>query len=124
MSARLLAAGYVLVVSTAARGWHLVAPSGGSREYRKTTSGNVLVTDRRAWEEDDALFRERVRALLEAGPPRGALQRYRIAELEAGRTTPRPLVSWQGRALRFAGKGVYGVLVPVRDALRFVRDAR
>ncbi len=122
MSARLLAAGYRLVVSTAALGWHLAAPSGGSREYRKSPSGNVLVTDPRAWQEDDRLFQERVAALLASGSPPRATQRYRIADLEAGRIAARPLVSRRGQVLRLGGKMVYRALNPLRDAVRFVRD--
>src|SRR5581483_8702722 len=122
MSARLLAAGYQLMVSTAALGWHLVAPSGGSRVYRKSTRGNVLVSDARPWEADDRLFRERVQRLLAEGAPRRPLRRYRIADLAAGRRVSRPLATRRGRALRQAARLVYRTLRPARDVLHFVLD--
>jgi GT2 family glycosyltransferase len=124
MSARLLAAGYELMVTTAAVGWHLLAPSGGNRTYLKTPRGNVLVSDRRPFEEDDRLFRTRLAALLEtaAGNLGHQRRRYRIAELAAGAAVARPLVTWRGRARRRAGQAVYRVLRPLRDAVRYVAD--
>ena len=104
MSARLIAAGYELMVSTEALGWHLVAPSGGSRTYRKSPRGNVLVSDRRPFEQDDEIFRARLRTLLAAGVARRDLRRHRITDLEAGAVVARPLVSWKRRVLRWGGR--------------------
>jgi cellulose synthase/poly-beta-1,6-N-acetylglucosamine synthase-like glycosyltransferase len=65
MSARLAVAGYEMMVTTAALGWHLVAPSGGARDVEKTPDGaNVFSSHRDEYAADDALFRERLRTLL------------------------------------------------------------
>jgi GT2 family glycosyltransferase len=122
LSARLIAAGYDLMVSTEALGWHLVAPSGGSREYAKSPRGNVMISDRAPFEADDRLFSERVRALVEAGAGGRELRRYRIQDLERGAARGRPWASWRGRAIRRAGRIAYGLLRYVRDLRRFVMD--
>jgi hypothetical protein len=122
LSARLLAAGYRVMVSTEALGWHLVAPAGGSRVYRKSPRGNVLVSDPRPWREDDRLFHARVQALLATGFERPPLRRYRVADLEAGRRRAQPFAGWRGRVQRRAGRALYAGLRPLRDVLRYLRD--
>lgn len=120
MSARLLAAGYELMVSTEALGWHLVAPSGGNRVYIKTPHGNRLASDKRPFDADDRLFRQRLQALFPDGPTERDLRRYRISDLEAGIVTARPLVSWYGWALFRGRKAVAPLLRPVRNAVRSI----
>lgn len=96
MSARWLAAGYELMVTTDALGRHLVAPSGGSREYRKSPQGNVLASDRAPFEADDRLFRERMARVLAGWTPRAA-ERWTIEDLERGERRARSLVGWSDR---------------------------
>jgi len=93
MSARLVVAGYELMMTTEALGWHLVAPSGGAREVRKTTQGNVYASHREEYDADDRLFRERIEQFLSTGYRRETFLRYRIADLEQQRQQPRPLVN-------------------------------
>ncbi len=92
MSARLVVAGYELMMSTEALGWHLVAPSGGAREVTRTPEGNVYGSHREDFDADDALFRRRLEALLTDGYHREDFGRYRVADLEAGRHRARALV--------------------------------
>lgn len=112
MSARWRAAGYELLVTTDALGRHLVAPSGGSRDYRKSPQGNVLVSDRAPFEADDRLFRERLATIL-AGftpePPR----RWAIEDLERG--------DHAGRAFVGAGDRLAAMAAGLRRALRRAR---
>lgn len=102
MSARLLAAGYDLLVTTEALGHHLVAPSGGAREYRKSPQGNVLVSDRAPFESDDALFRERLQSILAEHRPR-SLHRWSIDDLERGAARGRPV---HGTKQKLIGAGL------------------
>ena len=91
MSARWRVAGYDLLLTTDARGRHLVAPSGGARSYRKSPSGNVLISDRRPFEADDRLFRQRLETLLQGYTP-APPERFSIEDLERGDRRARPLV--------------------------------
>lgn len=97
MSARLLAAGYELIVTTDARAWHLVAPGGGSRHVSKTAQGNVFDSHRDEYEADERLFRERLNVLMQSYRPRSRA-RYRIADLENNVQRAMPL---QNRRARF-----------------------
>jgi len=120
MSARWLAAGYQLVVTTAACGWHLVAPGGGSRAVRKGPDGNVIVSHRASFAADDQLFQQRVGTLLARGVSRSAFRRYRLADLERGTVAPAPFLTAAHRLRRRAGRAVYALLRPLRDAVRYV----
>ncbi len=112
MSARLLAAGYDLLVTTEALGNHLVAPSGGAREYHKGPEGNVLVSDRAPFESDDALFRARLEQILE-GYESKPLRRYLIEDLERGRT--------RGQRIEGVVHRVIGLGLTSRRTLRSLR---
>lgn len=118
MSARLLAAGHVLLVSTAARGWHLVAPKGGSREYLKTPEGNVIVSSRAPFKADDRLFRQRMAAIGAAGLHREDRKCYRIADLERGKADPSPMVTPWRRRLRGMHKRAQGLRSRLRRMVR------
>ena len=120
MSARWLAAGYDLAVTTAARGWHLVAPGGGSRDVRKGSDGNVFVSHRESFAADDRLFQQRVSALLAHGVSRSAFRRYRLADLERGVVAPAPFLTALHRLRHRIGRGAYALLRPLRDAVRYV----
>jgi len=97
MSARLVVAGYELMMTTEALGWHLVAPSGGTREVLKTAEGNVFASHRDEYEADDRLFRQRLATMLSDGYRRDSFQRYRIEDLERGQSRPRSLLTWYDR---------------------------
>lgn len=112
MSARWRAAGYELLVTTDALGRHLVAPSGGSREYRKSPQGNVLVSDRAPFEADDRLFRERLATIL-AGFTPSPPQRWTIEDLERGDRRARAFVG--------AGDRLAATAAALRRSLRRVR---
>jgi hypothetical protein len=93
---RLRAARYDIMVTTEALAWHLYAPGGGSRTVSKGSRGVILdPTDEALTAPDEALFRERQKALdLPAGQP---LRRYAVRDLERGRPRARPMQSWVGR---------------------------
>ncbi len=99
MSARLVVAGYELMVTTAALGWHLVAPSGGARDVEKKPDGaNVFSSHRDEYAADDALFRARLDTLLRGYARGRRFARYPIESLERGRYASRPLVTPHARA--------------------------
>lgn len=97
MSARWLAAGYELMMTTEALGWHLVAPEGGARVVTKTTTGNVFGSHREEYEADERLFRQRLAVLLSAGYRRRKFHRYLISDLEQGRVQPHRLLAPRDR---------------------------
>lgn len=105
LSARLVAAGYRLMVSTAALAWHLYAPSGPARRVLKSPAGNIVVKDPEPAAHDETLFRARIVAIdqTRVSPPR-PLTRYAIAELEQGERRPRPLLTWRGRVLAWGAR--------------------
>jgi hypothetical protein len=101
LCARLFVHGHRLLVTTAALAWHLYAPGGGSREVRKTTQGNFLVSDRSLIEQDERLFKERLETLkAHLPPPRRASGRFRLSDLEKGHYKRRPLITVRSRVLR------------------------
>ena len=79
MCARLAAAGFGTMVTTAALAWHLYAPAGGSREVLKLGDRKVLVSDLAPIHSDEALFWQRLAQLPEAvlRPPRW--KRYQLS---------------------------------------------
>jgi hypothetical protein len=88
------------MMTTEALAWHLYAPSGGSREVRKTKEGNFLVSDKRPIEADDRLFQERIRQIISAKAPiHKELRRYEISDLEKKVYKSRPLATLQGKIL-------------------------
>jgi GT2 family glycosyltransferase len=97
LCSRLRAAGYQLMVTTRARAWHLYSPGGGSREVLKTSRGVFLTSDVSPLQQDGRLFAERLAQLRLRGLKEQPLRRFRIAELEAGLTTPLPLQTTWGR---------------------------
>jgi GT2 family glycosyltransferase len=99
---RLRAAGYELLVTTEALAWHLYAPGGGSRTIEKTAAGVQLTSDHAELQLDEALFRKRLAALKRNGLSDRALQRYRLADLAAGKRHARPKIGAAGRAKRLA----------------------
>lgn len=119
MSARLLAAGYDMLVTTEALGHHLVAPSGGSREYRKSPQGNVLISDRAPFESDDALFRTRLRSIL-ANHRQRPQRRWSIDDLERGNVRGRSVSGLRQRIIA-AGLTARRVLRSLRSRLTGAR---
>jgi hypothetical protein len=107
---RLCAAGYELLVTTEALGWHLYAPSGGSRTVKKTAAGVVLTSGHAEVQLDDALFRKRLEALKQAGLSDHVRKRYRLSALDEGRRRGRPMVGPAGRikALRRKARRALG----------------
>jgi GT2 family glycosyltransferase len=100
LCARLVAEGYTLMMTTEALAWHLYAPSGGSREVRKTKEGNFLVSNKRPIESDEALFQQRMRQILSAKVPIDReLRRYEISDLEKSVYKSFPLVTLKGQIL-------------------------
>jgi len=120
-SARLLLAAYSLAVTTEAVAWHLIAPSGGARDIRRTDQGNFVTSDRGPIAADELLFRMRL-AKLQAERPfaHRELKRYRISDLERGRRRPRPWVSARGRIFSLVEKNL---LRPFRKVARYMRKA-
>jgi len=94
---RLRAVGYELLVTTEALAWHLYAPSGGSRTVEKTGAGVFMTSDTSQLRLDDALFRMRLEALKKAGLSDRVLQRYRLADLAAGKRRALPMIGLRGR---------------------------
>ncbi|MEM7114732.1 MAG: hypothetical protein AAF614_20010 [Chloroflexota bacterium] len=122
MSARWVVAGYELLMTTAAIGWHLVAPSGGAREVTKMADGsNRFDSHRHEYDADDALFRQRLAALLADGYERPEFSRYLIADLERGRLEKRPLRSRRHQLQFKIGRSLPR---PVRRVWQFVRSDR
>lgn len=106
-SARLKFAGYELMVTTEALAWHLLAPSGGSREILKTPKGNFVVSERKPLDEDEALFQKRMREFFARSFYIPAVpRRYRISDLEKGAHKGYPLQSTKDRISRIAKKRV------------------
>ncbi len=107
---RLRAAGYELLVTTAALAWHTYAPRGGSRTVEKTPVGVFMTSDTSELRLDDALFRKRLDALRNAGLSKRELRRYRLSELDAGRRRALPMIGWCGRlkALRRSARRALG----------------
>jgi GT2 family glycosyltransferase len=97
MSARLVVAGYELMMTTEALGWHLVAPTGGARVVEKTAHGNLFTSHREEYDADDRLFRDRLAALLAGGYRRDRFERFRIDELATGARDARPLLGLRDR---------------------------
>lgn len=121
MSARLLVAGYELMVTTEARAWHLVAPDGGSRHVSKTAQGNLFDSHRAEYDADETLFRERLRVLMQNYQPRPR-RRYRIADLENQARRALPLQSrrarWTHTLIARLPRLMYHRLRRVRQALK------
>jgi hypothetical protein len=111
-------AGYELMMTTEAVGWHLVAPAGGSRVVERTPEGNRFTSHRDEFEADDRLFRARLDALLAGGYRRDHFARYRVADLERGTTRPRPHV---GRLEAWARGVVRRLPAPLARQARRVR---
>lgn len=76
LSGRLLAAGFELMVTTGALGWHLYAPEGGSRDVLKLGDKKVLVSDLGPIHEDEALFWRRLEQTLPHADSKRAWRRY------------------------------------------------
>ncbi len=102
---RLRAAGYELLVTTEALAWHLVAPDGGSRSVEKTDHGVFLISDRAEVRMDIVVFRVRLEKLKQQGLSDRERKRYRIADLNIGRTQGFPMIGWPGRLKAFARAG-------------------
>lgn len=109
---RLRTAGYVLLVTTEALAWHLYAPAGGSRTIAKTDAGIVVTSDRSVLRMDEVVFRLRLAEWKQQGLTDQSLSRYRLADLEAGRCVPRPMVGLIGRlkALRRKARRALGAI--------------
>jgi hypothetical protein len=107
---RLRAVGYELLVTTEALAWHLYEPTGGSRTVEKTGAGVFMTSDTSQLRLDDALFRMRLEALKKAGLSDRVLQRYRLADLAAGKRRALPMIGWRGRikGLRRTARRVVG----------------
>ena len=117
LCARLVAAGYGLAVTTDALAYHLMSPSGGSREISKNAAGNVLISDREPIEADNRLFAERLRRLTEASSEfERPLLRFDLEEIEHG--TVRPL---RTRAADYVVPMMKKAIAPVRARLRPLR---
>ena len=102
LCARLVAEGYKLMMTTEALAWHLYAPSGGSREIKKTKQGNFLVSDKRPIEADDRLFQERVEQIIKTkNPVVKEPRRYEIGDLEKNLYKSTPMVTLKGKILKF-----------------------
>src|SRR5215475_2083809 len=91
---RLRAAGYELLVTTDALAWHLLAPGGGSRTVEKTERGAFVTSDLAELRMDEVVFRMRLEKLKQQGLSDRALKRYRIADLNVGRTQGFPMIGW------------------------------
>jgi GT2 family glycosyltransferase len=105
LCARLIAEGYSLMVTTEALAWHLYSPGGGSREIQKTKEGNFLISDKRSIEEDDRLFQERIKQIINTKAPiHKELRRYEISNLEKKVYKSSPLVTPKGKILNFVEK--------------------
>ncbi|MGH7807863.1 MAG: glycosyltransferase, partial [Thermodesulfobacteriota bacterium] len=102
LCARLIAEGYNLMVTTDALAWHLYSPGGGSRDVKKTREGNFLVSDKRPIEEDDRLFQERLKQIINnKAQIHKELRRYEISDLENKKYRGYPLITFKGKLLRF-----------------------
>lgn len=105
LCARLIADGYDIMVTTEALAWHLYSPGGGSREVKKTKEGNFLVSDKHPIEQDDLLFRERLKQIIAAkNPMRKEMKRYEICNLEKQTYRGFPLITVKVRTLNFLNK--------------------
>lgn len=118
MSARLLTAGYELMVTTDARAWHLVAPEGGSRRVTKTAQGNVFDSHRDEYDADETLFRERLALMMQNYQPQPRA-RYRIADLENNVLRALPL---QNRRARIKHNLISALPRPLYHRLRRARQ--
>lgn len=125
---RLRAAGYELLVTTAAVAWHLYAPAGGSRTIEKTDAGVFLTSDRAELALDEAVFRHRLAALKRDGLTDGILRRYRLDELAAGRRRAAPMIGTAGRLKRLrrtlrraAGRSVRSLIAVAREVAGTMR---
>lgn len=118
MSARWVVAGYELMLTTAARGWHLVAPDGGARQVTKTAQGNFFNSHRDEYEADEKLFRDRLAALIPTNFQFPVPKRYRLADLEQGMLKP---LAMSGRVSKFYIALRASVPRPLRERLRAAR---
>jgi hypothetical protein len=98
---RLRAAGYELMVTTEALAWHLLALGGGSRTVEKTARGVFVTSGDTETKMDEIVFRMRLEQLKREGLSDQVLKRYRLADLEAGRTRGFPMIGWTGRMKAF-----------------------
>jgi GT2 family glycosyltransferase len=120
MSARWLVAGYELMMTTAARAWHLVAPDGGARRVTKTAQGNLFNSHRAEYQADENLFRARLAQLVPPNFQPPPPKRYRIADLENDVWKPFPL---QNRRARAQSALLAHMPRPLQQRLRRMRQA-
>lgn len=100
LSVRLVNNNYTLMVTTEARAWHLLAPSGGARKYLKTPKGNLLVSGTGDMESDNKLFNERMRTIFDTtGLALSEPKRYKISDLEKDIIMGSPLRTLKGTTL-------------------------
>jgi GT2 family glycosyltransferase len=76
LSARLLASGFEMMVTTQALAWHLYAPEGGSRDVLKFDDQKIIVSDVVPIHEDEALFWRRMESFHSQRQTRRDWRRY------------------------------------------------
>ncbi len=84
LCARLLAAGFEMMVATDALAWHLYAPEGGSRDVLKLEDQKIVVSDLAPIRADEALFWHRLEEIMPGFRTASLARKWRRYDL-AGR---------------------------------------